>query len=101
MTVVFEEEQPVPTSPGSGKWIVKVNEVEETPRGSRRVLRSVSYRFKAAAAAFATFTVFSSVMLICPKNSLRYLGGPLSKNDLGGHRISNRLSNAMARERMT
>ena len=42
MTVVFEEEQPVPTSPGSGKWIVKVNEVEETPRGSRRVLRSAS-----------------------------------------------------------
>ena len=44
MTVLFEEEEPVPTSPGSGKWIVKVNEVEETPRGSRRVLRSVSYK---------------------------------------------------------
>ena len=54
MTVVFEEEEPVPTSPGSGKWIVKVNEVEETPRGSRRVLRSVSYRFKTAAAAGET-----------------------------------------------
>ena len=54
MTVVFEEEEPVPTSPGSGKWIVKVNEVEETPRGSHRVLRSVSYRFKTAAAAGET-----------------------------------------------
>lgn len=46
MVMRFEELEPVPSEDG---WTltVQINEIDETPRGSRHVLRSESYNYKA------------------------------------------------------
>ena len=48
MVVLLEESQPVASADG---WIktVTIDQVEQTPRGTRQVLRSVSYNFKEGA----------------------------------------------------
>eukprot|EP00966_Prymnesium_polylepis_P247916 5732663-Prymnesium_polylepis.1 len=45
MVLLLEESQPVASADG---WIktVTIDQVEQTPRGTRQVLRSVSYNFK-------------------------------------------------------
>ena len=48
MVVVYEEEEPVASSDGL-KFTVKIKEIELSPGGSRRPLRSKSYNYKEAA----------------------------------------------------